>query len=326
MLARDVKEGALQEQVFPRIEREASTRGYGRYRIGPMQRGYGDTIGIALRRVLLSSITGAAITTVRVSDVQHEYMSIPGAQEDMLMLLLNLKQVRLTSHADGPVRLRVSAKGKTLLTAGDIECPAEVEIVNPELQLLTLDTVDSDLEIEMTVERGKGYSPSEERKGMGIGEIPVDAIFSPVLKVNTDVEAARVEQRTDYDLLKLEIWTDGTIAPEEALKQAALILKEHFALLGDIKEAPRTDEPEPEEPGEVPIPFSDVPIEELGLSQRAFNCLKRQGITHVGEIRERLQRGTAELLAIRNFGQKSLEELLHQMREKGFVGENEEFD
>lgn len=314
------------EQVFPRIEREASTRGYGRYRIGPMQRGYGDTIGIALRRVLLSSISGAAITTVRVSGVPHEYTSIPGAQEDMLMLLLNLKQVRLISHADGPVRLRVAAKGKTLLTAGDIECPAEVEIVNPELRLLTLDTVDSDIEIEMMVERGRGYSPAEDRKGMAIGEIPVDAIFSPVLKVNTDVEAARVEQRTDYDSLKLEIWTDGTIAPEEALKQAARILMEHFSLLGDIQEAPRELEPELEEAAEEIVPFAEVPIEELELSQRAFNCLKRQGITQVGEILERLQRGTAELLAIRNFGQKSLEELLDRMREKGFIGENEEFD
>jgi len=316
----------LLEQVFPRIERETSTRGYGRYRIGPMERGYGDTIGIALRRVLLSSISGAAITTVRVSGVAHEYSSIPGAQEDMLMLLLNLKQVRLASHVDSPVRLRVSAKGKTLLTAGDIEGPSEVEIVNPELQLLTLDTVDSDIEIEMTVERGKGYSPSEERKGMAIGEIPVDAIFSPVLKVNTDVEAARVEQRTDYDLLKLEIWTDGTITPEDALKQASRLLMEHFSLLGDIKEAPVEVEPSQEEEEEEAVPFAEVPIEELELSQRAFNCLKRQGIVHVGEIIERLQRGTAELLAIRNFGQKSLEELLDRMREKGFVGENEEFD
>jgi DNA-directed RNA polymerase subunit alpha len=224
------------------------------------------------------------------------------------------------------VRLRVSAKGKTLLTAGDIEGPSEVEIVNPELQLLTLDTVDSDIEIEMTVERGKGYSPSEERKGMAIGEIPVDAIFSPVLKVNTDVEAARVEQRTDYDLLKLEIWTDGTITPEDALKQASRLLMEHFSLLGDIKEAPVEVEPSQEEEEEEAVPFAEVPIEELELSQRAFNCLKRQGIVHVGEIIERLQRGTAELLAIRNFGQKSLEELLDRMREKGFVGENEEFD
>jgi len=327
VLARDdVKEDALLEQVFPRIEREVGTRGYGRYRIGPMQRGYGDTIGIALRRVLLSSISGAAITTVRVSGVPHEYTSIPGAREDMLMLLLNLKQVRLISHADGPVRLRVAAKGKTLLTAGDIECPAEVEIVNPEFQLLTLDTVDSDIEIEMTVERGMGYSPAEDRKGMAIGEIPVDAIFSPVLKVNTDVEAARVEQRTDYDSLKLEIWTDGTITPEDALKQATRILMEHFALLGDIKEAPRELGPELEEEEDKVIPFADVPIEELELSQRAFNCLKRQGIMQVGEILERLERGTAELLAIRNFGQKSLEELLDRMREKGFIGENEEFD
>ncbi|MGI6379577.1 MAG: DNA-directed RNA polymerase subunit alpha [Anaerolineae bacterium] len=314
------------EQVLPRIERETSTRGYGRYRIGPMQRGYGDTVGIALRRVLLSSISGAAITTVRVSGVAHEYSSIPGAQEDMLMFLLNLKQVRLISHADGPVRLRVSAKGKTLLTAGDIECPADVDIVNPELQLLTLDTVDSDIEIEMTVERGMGYSPSEERKGMAIGEIPVDAIFSPILKVNTDVEAARVEQRTDYDMLKLEIWTDGTITPEDALKQASRLLMQHFTLLGDIQEPTPEEEPEVGIEPEQDMPFAEVPIEDLELSQRAFNCLKRQGIANVGEIIERLQRGTAELLAIRNFGQKSLEELLDRMREKGFIGENEAFD
>ena len=191
-------------QVLPKIECEASTQNYGSYAIGPMAQGYGVTLGIALRRVLLSSLPGAAITSVRVTGVPHEFTSIPGAKEDMTMLLLNLKQVCLTSYSEDPVRMRVSAKGKSVVTAGDIECPSDVEIVNPELQLLTLDTLDSELELELVAERGMGYSPSEDRnKSLPIGQIPVDAIYSPVVRVNHSVEAARIEQITDYDLLKL---------------------------------------------------------------------------------------------------------------------------
>lgn len=305
-------------QVLPKIECEANTQNYGRYAIGPMNRGYGVTMGVALRRVLLSSLSGAAITSVRVSGVPHEFTEIPGAKEDMIMLILNLKKVRLIMHTDEPVRVRVTARGKSVITAGDIEAPSSVEIVNPELQLLTLDTLESELELEMVAERGVGYSPAEDRKALPIGQIPVDAIFSPIVRVNTEVEAARIEQITDYDLLKLEIWTDGTVHPGDALSEAARILMRHFSPLSqfsaaEAEEAERIEEER--EGGE----FYDVPIEDLDLAMRAYNCLKRAGITKVGEILERLERGPAEILAIRNFGQKSLVELVDRLREKGYL-------
>jgi len=307
----------LLDQVLPKIECEASTLSYGRYAIGPMMRGYGVTLGVALRRVLLSSLPGAAITSVRVTGVPHEFSAIPGAKEDMIMLILNLKKVRLIMHSDEPARLHVVAKGKSVLTAGDIECPADVEIVNPELPLLTLDTLDSELEMELIAEKGVGYSPAEDRKSLPIGQIPVDAIFSPIVKVNTKVEAARIGQMTDYDLLKLEIWTDGTMRPEQALSDAAAILIKHFTPVAEFcATAVR------EEKAELPITpglYYDVPIEDLDLTMRAYNCLKRAGITRVGELIERLERGKDELLAIRNFGQKSLAELVEKLREKGYL-------
>ena len=305
-------------QVLPKIEPKAKTQAYGRYAIGPMARGYGVTIGVALRRTLLSSLAGAAITSVRVTGVPHEFTAIPGAKEDMLMLTLNLKKVLLISHSDEPVRMRVSAQGKSLVTAGDIECPSEVEIVNPELQLLTLDTLDSEMELEMTAERGMGYSPANEREALPIGQIPVDAIYSPIVKVNTTVEAARIEQITDYDLLKLEIWTDGTLRPDYALAQAAQILMKHLGPLADFTGGEVIEEAEEEGPG-VESYMYEVPIEDLDLAVRPYNCLKRAGITTVGEIQERLTRGTSEMLAIRNFGQRSLEELVAKMGAKHFL-------
>ena len=310
----------MQNQVLPKIESEASTLNYGRYAIGPMARGYGVTVGLALRRVLLSSLPGAAITSLRVSGVPHEFSEIPGAKEDMMMLILNLKKVRLICHSDQPVRMRVSAKGKSVITAGDIEAPSDVEIVNPELQLLTLDTQESELELELTAERGLGYSPAGDRQSLPIGEIPVDAIFSPIIKVNTDIEAARIEQTTDLDLLKLEVWTDGTMRPADALTRAAGILIRQLEPLAQFSGLAAEAEVEEEAPG-VLSPAYDVPIEELDLAMRAYNCLKRAGITKVGEILERLERGPAEILAIRNFGQKSLEELVRKLRAKDCLPE-----
>ena len=309
----------MPQLVLPKIECEASTQNYGRFAIGPMSRGYGLTVGLALRRVLLSSLSGAAITSVRVSGVLEEFMVIPGAKEDMTMLLLNLKQVRLVSHSEDPVRMRVSARGKSLVTAGDIEAPADVDIVNPELQLLTLDTLDSELEIELTVEKGMGYSPSEDRKKLPIGEIPVDAIFSPVVKVGYDVEPARIEQITNYDLLKLEIWTDGTIEPAEALAQAARTLIDHIAPVAAF-----TGEEDDLVADDLSVPsvaseYYDVPIEELELQMRAYNCLRRAGVTSVGDVLERMAKGVDELLAIRHFGEKSLNELLARLEEKGYL-------
>ncbi len=305
-------------QVLPKIEYQANTQNYGQFNIGPMTKGYGTTIGIALRRVLLSSLPGAAITSVRVSGVDHEFTVIPGAKEDMMIFLLNLKKVRLELHSDDPVRMSVSARGKSIITAGDIEAPAEAEIVNPELQLLTLDTLDSDLEIEMIAERGVGYSPAEERKDLPIGTIPVDAIFSPVVRVSNAVEPARIEHITDFDMLKLQIWTDGTQRPNVALKQAATILLQHFELIAHFQGGPvELVAPLHIEAGANP--FMDVPIEELELSMRAYNCLKRASIDKVGDILTRLERSPGELLAIRNFGHKSLVELVESMKQKGFL-------
>ena len=312
-------------QVLPRIECEASTQRYGKYAVGPMARGFGVTLGISLRRVLLSSLPGCAISSVRLTGVPHEFALIPGAKEDMTVLLLNLKQVRLMSYTDEPARLRVIAQGKSVVTAGDIECPPEVEIVNPELRLLNLDTMDSELEIEMIAERGRGYSPSEDRKELPIGQIPVDAVFSPIVKVNNVVEQARIEQITNYDLLKMEIWTDGTILPGDALGQAAKILVQHLSPVAEFRMTADEMTAGEDEAGGPPE-FYEVPIEDLDLTMRAFNCLKRAGITMVGDILERLEKGAAEMLAIRNFGQKSLVELVERLKAKGYLAPDADFD
>jgi DNA-directed RNA polymerase subunit alpha len=303
--------------VLPKIECDASSRNYGRFTIGPLESGYGITLGNALRRVLLSSLPGAAVTSIRLSGVHHEFSAIPHVKEDTTALILNLKQLRLKLQGDESVRLRVEVKGEGEITAGDIVCPSQVEIVNPDLYLLTGDSGEAELDMELVVERGKGYSPAEERGKLPIGEIPVDAVFSPVRKANFVVERARVGQMTNFDRLIMEIWTDGTIEPEEALSSAAQILVDHLSLLVGVGEMPPEEEEEAEE-GLIPIRVYETPIEELELSVRAYNCLKRAGITKVGEILEKMAEGDDEILAIRNFGKKSLAELKERMRAKGF--------
>jgi DNA-directed RNA polymerase subunit alpha len=309
--------------VLPKIEGQIVTRNYGRFVISPLEAGYGVTVGNALRRVLLSSLSGAAVTSMRVSGVFHEFSDIPNAKEDMTALMLNVKQLRLRSMADGPVELRVETAGKAFVTAGDLEVPSEVEIINPELHLLTLDSPETELEIDLTVEKGRGYSPAEDRAKLPIGQIPVDAIFSPIRRVNVTVDRARVGQVTDYDRLVLEIWTDGTMRPSEALIEAADLLLKHFQPLAEFDEV--------EEEGEMVTPAAaagtsadQMPIEDLRLSMRAYNCLKRAGITRVGEVVAKLSRGENEILAIRNFGQKSLDELLERLRERGLLPEDME--
>jgi DNA-directed RNA polymerase subunit alpha len=303
--------------VLPKIEGDVVTRGYGRFIISPLESGYGVTVGNALRRVLLSSLGGAAVTSLRVSGVPHEFSDIPNATEDMTQLILNVKRIRLRSMADGPVYLRVETTGKSVVTAGDLEAPSDVEIINPELHLLTLDSPESELEIELTVEKGRGYSPAEERGKLPIGQIPVDAIFSPIRKVNFTVGRERVGQVTDYDRLELEIWTDGTMRPAEALSEAAQLLLKHFAPIAEYGEV--AIEEEVVQPEIAATPADQMPIEELQLSMRAYNCLKRAGITRVGEVLAKLSRGENEILAIRNFGQKSLEELLEKLEERGLL-------
>lgn len=305
--------------VLPKIEGDVVTRSYGRFVISPLESGYGVTVGNALRRVLLSSLGGAAVTSLRVSGVFHEFSDIPNAKEDMTELILNVKQIRLRSTAEGPVYLRVDTHGKTVITAGDLEAPSEVEILNPEVHLLTLDTPDTEMELELTVEKGRGYSPAEERGKLPIGQIPVDAIFSPIKKVNVTIGRERVGQVTDYDRLELEIWTDGTMRPAEALSQAARLLVRHFAPIAEYGEA--VPEEEAVAPAVALTPADQMPIEELKLSMRAYNCLKRAGITRVGEVLNKLAKGPNEILAIRNFGQKSLDELLEKLQERGLLPE-----
>lgn len=305
--------------ITPKIESEAITKNYGRFVVAPLETGYGITIGNALRRVLLSSLPGAAITSISVSGVPHEFSEIPNAKEDMTRLILNVKQLRLRSYADGPVTLRVSASGKAMVTAGDIEAPGDVEVINPELPLLSLDSPDSDLEIELTVEKGRGYSPAEERGKLPIGQIPVDAIYSPVLKASYTVGRTRIGQMTDFDRLVIELTTDGTMAPAEALSQAAEILVKHFATVASFGATETLKEEAKREVEEIPSRIYEMAIEDLGLSMRAYNCLKRANISRVGEVLERLSKGVNEVLSIRNFGRKSLEELLGQLEKKGIA-------
>jgi DNA-directed RNA polymerase subunit alpha len=303
--------------VLPKIECDASSQNYGRFIIGPLESGYGITLGNALRRVLLSSLPGAAVTSIRISGIHHEFSPIPHIKEDTTALILNVKQLRLKLQGDESARLRVEIQGEGEVTAGDIECPPHVEIVNPDLHLLTADSSEAELDMELVVERRKGYSPAEERGKLPIGEIPVDAVFSPIRKANFAVERARVGQMTNFDRLIMEIWTDGTIEPEEALSSAAQILVEHLSLLVGIGEMPSKEEEEEAGEGLIPSRIYETPIEELELSVRAYNCLKRAGITKVGEILEKMALGDDEILAIRNFGRKSLEELRERMQAKG---------
>lgn len=306
--------------VLPKIEAENTSRNYGKFIISPLESGYGVTLGNALRRVLLSSLEGAAVSSLRVSDVAHEFSDIPGVKEDMTQLLLQVKQLRVVLHEGETARLRLDVRGEGTVTAADIICPAEVEIINPDLYLFTVDNDRAKLELEMTVQRGRGYSPAEERGRLPIGEVPVDAIYSPIKRVNFDVQRARVGQNTNFDKLVLEIWTDGTIRPETAMRESAQLLMAHLRLIGGVTEESLAALPQPEETAaKVSSEIYETPIEQLDLSVRVFNSLKRTGITTVGEVLDMLGKGEETMLAIRNFGDKSLDELRDKLREKGYL-------
>ncbi|NJL92989.1 MAG: DNA-directed RNA polymerase subunit alpha [Anaerolineae bacterium] len=319
--------------VLPKIDRDAVTRNYGRFIISPLERGFGTTVGVALRRVLLSSLPGAAVTSIRVSNVHHEFSAIPDVREDMTQLILQIKQLRVKLY-DGieSTRLHLDVRGAATVTAGDIQAPPEVEIINPDLYLFTVDSPEAQLEIEMTVQSGRGFSPSDDRGRLPIGELPVDAIFSPIRRVNFDVERARVGQKTNYDKLILEIWTDGTIRPEEAVSTAAQILLQHLFIIGNIdpktfenEAAEAQPEPDQEIDGKRSSELYEILIEQLDLSVRVFNSLKRTGITNVGEVLEMLERGPDAMLAIRNFGEKSLDELVVKLKEKNYLPPDMEY-
>ncbi|MCC6955787.1 MAG: DNA-directed RNA polymerase subunit alpha [Anaerolineales bacterium] len=316
----------LSNLVAPKIEREAEARNYGKFIIGPLERGYGVTLGNALRRVLLSSLEGAAVTSIRIADVQHEFSDIPGVREDVIRLMLQIKQLRMKLYDVDTARLHLEVRGSGVVTAGDIITPPEVEIVNPDLYLFTVDESDAHIEMELTVERGRGYSPADDRIGrLPIGELPVDAIYSPVRRVNWDVGYTRVEQSTNFDRLILEIWTDGTIGPEESLSTSAKIIIDHLRHIAGISEeslaAIALEEPEG---GRLTSEMIETPIENLDLSVRVFNSLKRTGITTVGEVLELLEKGDEAVMSIRNFGEKSLDELRQKMQEKGYLADGNE--
>jgi DNA-directed RNA polymerase subunit alpha len=316
----------LSNMVTPKIERKAEARNYGKFIISPLERGYGVTLGNALRRVLLSSLEGAAVTSIRIADVQHEFSDIPGVREDVIRVMLQIKQLRMKMYDVDTARLHLEVRGGGVVTAADIITPPEVEIVNPDLYLFSVDDANANLEIEMTVERGRGYSPADDRIGkLPIGELPVDAIYSPVRRVNWDVGYARVGQSTNFDRLVLDIWTDGTIGPEQSLSTAAKILIDHLRHLAGISEETLSliDE-RMEEGSRLTSEMIETPIENLDLSVRVFNSLKRTGITTVGEVLELLEKGDEAVMSIRNFGEKSLEELRQKMREKGYLRDEDE--
>lgn len=317
---------SLTNMVTPRIEPVAESRNYGKFEISPLERGYGITLGNALRRVLLSALEGVSITSVRIMDVQHEFTNIPGVREDVIQVMLQLKQLRMKLHNVTSSRLHLEVQGEGVVTAADILAPPEVEIINPDLYLFTMDSGAGMLEMELTAETGRGYSPADERtERLPIGELPVDAIFSPVRRVNWSVDSARVGQSTNYDKLTIEIWTDGSRSPQDALSTSAMVLIDHLRHMAGISEEIMTvSSPEPDAiSSRLTSEVIETPIENLDLSVRVFNSLKRAGITNVGEVLDLLEKGEEAIMSIRNFGEKSLDELRDKMREKGYLETDE---
>ncbi len=300
-----------------RLELEAAEAEgrYGRFWCEPLERGFGQTLGNSLRRVLLSSLQGAAITAVRIKGVLHEFSTVPGVLEDVADIILNLKEVRLRMHSPGPKTLRVKRTGEGVITAADLAAAdSAIEIMNPDHKLATL-TGDADFELECTVDHGKGYRPAEKNKSedMPIGTIPIDSIFSPVRKVNYTVTPARVGRETDFDRLNLEIWTDGSLAPVDAVAFGAKILKDQLSIFINFDEPEETSAPSLEV-GESMNPHLLRSVDELELSVRSANCLQNANIRYVGEL---VQRSEGEMLKTKNFGRKSLNEIKDVLQSMG---------
>lgn len=304
-------------QEIPEITIEDSDDTYARVIAEPLEEGFGTTLGNALRRVLLGALPGAAVTSVRVEEVQHEFSTIPHMMEDTTEFLLNVKDLRLRGLSDRPGKLYLEAQGPGNITAAAIQTTADYEIINPDLHLATLDSEDARLTVEFNVDRGRGYVPAEHVNGLPIGVIPVDAVFTPVRRANYKVTRTRVGQMTNYDRLVLEVWTDGTLTGTEAVSRSADILMGHLARFVQIGR--------PELIGTVAGVGSgsalsgerySTPIEELNLSVRAYNCLKRSGLMLVGQVLEKTE---DELLTLRNFGRKSYDEMLAKLIEYGFL-------
>ena len=286
---------------------------YGRFVVEPLERGYGITLGNALRRVLLSSLPGAAVTSVKIDGVLHEFSTIPGVYEDTTDLILNLKGICVKLHTDEEKLLTLEAEGEGEITAGDFKCSSEVEILNPDHHIATLDTNGS-LQMEVVVERGRGYNSVEKNKkeNAPLGVIPIDSFFSPITKVIFHVEDTRVGQQTDFDKLTLDIWTDGSIYPDEAISKSAKILAEYLKLFIGLTEVPGDDIIMVEKKEDNKDKILDMTIEELDMSVRSYNCLKRAGINTVQELTQRTEE---DMMKVRNLGRKSLEEVMEKLSE-----------
>ena len=301
----------------PRIEciETPTDDSYGKYVIEPLERGYGTTLGNSLRRVLLSSLPGTAVTSIRISGIQHEFSTIPGVKEDVTEIVLNIKRIIARLHSDEPKTVYIEASGECEVTAGDIKADGEVEILNPELHIATLGP-DASLSMELTLDHGRGYVPADKNKNPQqiIGTIPVDSIYTPVLKVNYAVENTRVGNQTDFDKLTLEVWTDRTITPRDAVSLGAKILVDHFTLLTDLSDSIGSRSTVVEKVETQRDKVLEMTIEELDLSVRSFNCLKRANINTVEDLISKTQ---DEMIKVRNLGRKSLEEVEHKLAMMG---------
>ena len=292
---------------------------YGKFICEPLERGYGTTFGNSLRRMLLSSLEGAAVTSIRIDGVLHEFSTIPGVRDDVTNIVLNLKQLCLKMEGNEPKVIRIDAEGEKEVTAADIICDADIEVLNPDLHIATLNE-DGKLKIEMTVDRGRGYVPADKNKKPDdtIGVIPIDSIFSPVQRVNYTVQDTRVGNVTDYDKLILEVWTDGSMRPEEAVSKAAGILVMHLKLFQNMDGIPEEEEVEettfPEEEEDTSSKVLDMTIEDLDLSVRSFNCLKRANINTVADLTAKTE---DDMMKVRNLGRKSLEEVKKKLEDLG---------
>jgi DNA-directed RNA polymerase subunit alpha len=297
------------------VDQDSLTHTFGRFHAQPFERGFGTTSGNALRRILLSSIEGAAITAVRIDGVLHEFSSIPGVVEDTTDILLNLKQIPFRIHSDHPETLTLSAEGPGEIKAGDIQLTANAEVLNPELPVCTL-SEEGKIAMEMRLQRGRGYVTADRNfdEDLGIGYIPLDAVHSPVRKVNYRVEDARLGQTTDYDKLVLEVWTNGAISPQDAVAMAAKLMKDHTAIFINFEEAPEEDLDFPSSDDERLLEQFSRSVDELELSVRSYNCLKNANIKSIGDL---VTRSEAEMLKTKNFGRKSLNEIKDILAEMG---------
>ena len=302
----------------PRIETAdlAADGRYGKIVVEPLERGYGVTLGNSLRRILLSSLPGYAITSVKIDGVLHEFSTIPGVTEDVTEIILNLKNVILKIHGDGPKTVYIDASGEGKVLAGDIKCDSEVEIINPDCHICTLDK-DAHINMELTVAKGRGYVSAEQNKKIMqpvIGVIAIDSIYTPILKANYTIDDIRVGQEIGFDKLTLEVWTNGTISATEAVSLGAKFLNEHLALFGDLSDEAYDTEIMVDRDEDTKGKILEMTIEELDLSVRSFNCLKRAGINTVEDL---INKTEEEMMKVRNLGKKSLDEVINKLRSFG---------